>query len=146
MLEVLDHAWKEHLYYMDHLRSGIGLVSYAQKDPKVEYKKEGMKAFEAMWDRIGEQVTSALFRVESESPEFVSSLWEITAIEHDEFEEELPPEPAGTQNIVEGNLPPEPGAPDKPIEPIRNRVEKVGRNDPCPCGSGKKYKKCHGKS
>jgi len=146
MLEVLDHAWKEHLYYMDHLRSGIGLVSYAQKDPKVEYKKEGMKAFDSMWDRVGEQVTSALFRVESESPDFVSSLWEITAIEHDEFEEELPPEPTGTENIVEGNLPPEPGAPDKAIEPIRNRGEKVGRNDPCPCGSGKKYKKCHGKT
>ncbi|MBL4884401.1 MAG: preprotein translocase subunit SecA [Planctomycetaceae bacterium] len=146
LLEVLDHAWKEHLYYMDHLRSGIGLVSYAQKDPKVEYKREGMLAFDKMWDRIGEQVASAIYRVESESPEFVSSLWEITAVTHDEHEEELPPEPAGTHNIVEGNLPPEPGAPDKSTDPIRNRDQKVGRNDPCPCGSGKKYKKCCGKN
>ena len=84
VLEVLDQSWKDHLYYMDHLRSGIGLVGYAQKDPKVEYKREGRKAFNAMWDRIGQQVTQAIFRLEKQSPEFVGSLWEITATHHAE--------------------------------------------------------------
>jgi preprotein translocase subunit SecA len=145
-LEVLDHAWKEHLYYMDHLRQGIGLVGYAQKDPKVEYKREGMKAFDAMWDRIGEQVTGAIFRLEKESPQFVGSLWQISASTHQaaasaaqEYKQAPPPPSSGTASRG-----PEPGQHVQAIEPIRNRQPKVGRNDPCPCGSGKKYKKCHG--
>ncbi|MCA8987326.1 MAG: preprotein translocase subunit SecA [Planctomycetaceae bacterium] len=148
LLEVLDHAWKEHLYFMDHLRSGIGLVSYAQKDPKVEYKREGMKAFEQMWQRIGEQVTSAIFRVENESPDFVSSLWNISAATHAVPDAAAPDQVSsngGGQSVEQMmNAGPEPGAPVTTIEPIRNRDDKVGRNDPCPCGSGKKYKKCCG--
>jgi preprotein translocase subunit SecA len=145
-LEVLDHAWKEHLYYMDHLRQGIGLVGYAQKDPKVEYKREGMKAFDAMWDRIGEQVTGAIFRLEKESPQFVGSLWQISAATHQaaasaaqEYKQAPPPPSNGSASRG-----PEPGQHVQAVEPIRNRQPKVGRNDPCPCGSGKKYKKCHG--
>ncbi len=151
LLEVLDQSWKEHLYYMDHLRSGIGLVGYAQKDPKVEYKREGMKAFERMWDRIGDQVTSAIFRVaETASREFVSSLWDVSSATHappeeaDMVAEQRPVAPAGIP--LEAPPPPEPGAPQQTIDPIRNRLEKVGRNDPCPCGSGKKYKKCCGEN
>ncbi|WP_339747395.1 preprotein translocase subunit SecA [uncultured Rubinisphaera sp.] len=144
LLEVLDHAWKEHLYFMDHLRSGIGLVSYAQKDPKVEYKREGMKAFEQMWMRVGEQVTSAIFRVENESPDFVGSLWNISSATHAVPDASIP-ETNGTHESSSQSQPgPEPGAPEQPIDPIRNTGEKVGRNDPCPCGSGKKYKKCCG--
>ncbi|MBL8849488.1 MAG: preprotein translocase subunit SecA, partial [Planctomycetaceae bacterium] len=101
LLEVLDHSWKEHLYYMDHLRQGIGLVGYAQKDPKVEYKREGMKAFEQMWERIGEQVTQAIFRLEKESPQFVGNLWQISAATHQqaasaaqEARQAPPPSPA----------------------------------------------------
>ncbi|MEW4531162.1 preprotein translocase subunit SecA [Maioricimonas sp. JC845] len=144
LLEVLDSAWKEHLYYMDHLRQGIGLVGYAQKDPKVEYKREGMKAFDTMWDRIGEQVTSAIFRLEKESPQFVGSLWQITSTTHEEAapaaeEYQQPPQ---EQRQETNQL--EPGQEPRAVEPIRNREEKVGRNDPCPCGSGKKYKKCCG--
>lgn len=139
LMEMLDHAWKEHLYYMDHLRSGIGLVGYAQKDPKVEYKREGMKAFEAMWDRIAEQVTSAIFRLESESSaEFLDSLWSNASAHHAQAES------AANEFSGEESSGPEPGQENKAIEPIRNFDEKVGRNDPCPCGSGKKYKKCHG--
>ena len=84
ILEILDTAWKDHLYYMDHLRSGIGLVGYAQLDPKVEYKREGRKTFLSMWDRVAQQVTSAIFRIEKESPGFVGSLWQITAVSHAE--------------------------------------------------------------
>jgi len=145
-LEVLDQAWKEHLYYMDHLRQGIGLVGYAQKDPKVEYKREGMKAFEAMWDRIGEQVTGAIFRLDKESPQFVGSLWQISAATHQTAasaaqEYRQAPPPPGNGSPSRG---PEPGQHVQAVEPIRNRQPKVGRNDPCPCGSGKKYKKCCG--
>jgi len=138
ILELLDTAWKDHLYHMDHLRSGIGLVGYAQKDPKTEYKKEGMRAFDQMWERIGEQVTSSIFRIEVQSPEFVGSLWDISATSHDD---------AGSvydEVEAEQTSGPQPGADIEVIQPIRNTAPRVGRNDPCPCGSGKKYKKCCG--
>ena len=141
ILDVLDTSWKDHLYYMDHLRAGIGLVGYAQKDPKVEYRREGMKAFEGMWDRIGQQVTGAIFRLEKESPDFVGSLWRITSTRHDEAASVTADAPSESAS---GNAPLEPGQESKTIDPIRNADPKVGRNDPCPCGSGKKYKKCCG--
>ncbi|MFT4556003.1 MAG: preprotein translocase subunit SecA [Planctomycetaceae bacterium] len=149
ILEILDTAWKNHLYDMDRLRSAVGLVGYAQKDPKVEYRREGMKSFGEMWDTIGTQVTGAIFRLEHENSEFVGSLWEITNTVH---------ENAGSVADMSGSVP-APAASDggaamqegaeasqatQTIEPIRNRGAKVGRNDPCPCGSGKKYKKCCG--
>jgi preprotein translocase subunit SecA len=137
ILEVLDTAWKDHLYYMDHLRSGIGLVGYAQLDPKVEYKREGRKTFLAMWERVAQQVTSAIFRIEKESPGFVGSLWQITAVSHAEAAP-MTTETAGPDG-QEGT-----GPTVAVVEPIHNRAPKVGRNDPCPCGSGKKYKKCCG--
>ena len=132
---------------MDRLRSAVGLVGYAQKDPKVEYRREGMKSFGEMWDTIGTQVTGAIFRLEHENSEFVGSLWEITNTVHesagsvsDMSSAPAPASPDGTA-MQEG---PEPGQSTQTIEPIRNRGAKVGRNDPCPCGSGKKYKKCCG--
>ncbi|WP_299469907.1 preprotein translocase subunit SecA [uncultured Gimesia sp.] len=140
ILEVLDTSWKDHLYYMDHLRSGIGLVGYAQKDPKVEYRREGMKAFTAMWGRIGQQVTSAIFRLEKQSPDFVGSLWQVTATVHEEVTDDYNyDEPVGDSGSA-----PEPDH--HSIEPIVNQQPKVGRNDLCPCGSGKKFKKCCGKN
>ncbi len=145
LLEVLDHAWKEHLYYMDHLRQGIGLVGYAQKDPKVEYKREGMKAFEQMWDRIGEQVTGAIFRLEKDSMAYVGSLWAISGTTHQQAAsaaQEVREAAAQAPQQNGGQL--EPGQQVKTVEPIRNRTQKVDRNAPCPCGSGKKYKKCCG--
>jgi preprotein translocase subunit SecA len=138
ILEILDTAWKDHLYYMDHLRSGIGLVGYAQLDPKVEYKREGRKTFLSMWDRVAQQVTSAIFRIEKESPGFVGSLWQITAVSHAEAAP-MTTETAGPDGQAEGT-----GPTVAVVEPIHNRLPKVGRNDPCPCGSGKKYKKCCG--
>ncbi|WLD14838.1 preprotein translocase subunit SecA [Planctellipticum variicoloris] len=141
ILEILDTAWKDHLYYMDHLRAGIGLVGYAQKDPKVEYRREGMRAFEQMWDRIGGQVTSAIFRIEHQSPEFVGSLWRISAATHSapaaiEAEPQQQTTSSGSGSTGPGEV--------QAVETIRNFGDKVGRNDPCPCGSGKKYKKCCG--
>jgi len=138
LLEIVDTAWKDHLHHMDHVRQGIGLVGYAQKDPKTEYKKEGRRAFTAMWERIGDQVTQATFRIEQESPAFVGSLWKITASEQDV----APPVEDTVDNLqTSGNT----GDEGRATAPIVNDQPKVGRNDPCPCGSGKKYKKCHGK-
>ncbi|MBS0204854.1 MAG: preprotein translocase subunit SecA [Planctomycetes bacterium] len=137
IIDTLDTAWKDHLYFMDHLRSGIGLVGYAQKDPKTEYRREGMAAFEQMWDRIAAQVTGTVFRIEVEVPEASTNVWQITSTEHASPTEDIPddhPALAGTQ----------PGENPQPIDPIRNFGDRTGRNDPCPCGSGKKYKKCHG--
>jgi preprotein translocase subunit SecA len=138
LLEFLDTAWKDHLYFMGHLKQGIGFVGYAQKDPRTEYKREGRRAFLAMWDRIAEQVTQTLFRIENESPNFVRSLWKITATEHDV----APPDDRVDQ--LQTNTP-EPGEEGKAIKPIINAGPRVGRNDDCPCGSGKKFKKCCGK-
>lgn len=138
LLEFVDTAWKEHLYFMGHLRQGIGFVGYAQKDPRTEYKREGRRAFLAMWERISEQVTQTIFRVEHESPAFVGSLWKVTATEHD-----VAPPVADPIDSLETNAP-EAGEEGRTIQPIVNKENKVGRNDPCPCGSGKKYKKCCG--
>ncbi|MFN0199830.1 MAG: preprotein translocase subunit SecA [Planctomycetaceae bacterium] len=142
ILQVLDTSWKDHLHSMDHLRSGIGLVGYAQKDPKVEYRREGMRTFELMWEYIAQQVTLAIFRLEKESPAFVGSLWSIATVRHDEVQQfSAPPPPAG-QQLSSDDL--APGQEAETVDPIRNMQPKVGRNDLCPCGSGKKYKKCHG--
>ena len=139
LLEFLDTAWKDHLYFMGHLKQGINFVGYAQKDPRTEYKREGRRAFLTMWDRIAEQVTQAVFRIEHESPAFVGSLWRITATEHD-----VAPPVESKVDKMQTNAP-EAGEEGKPIAPIVNDGPRVGRNDDCPCGSGKKYKKCHGK-
>ena len=146
LLEIVDSSWKDHLYYMDHLRQGIGLVSYAQKDPKVEYRREGMKAYDSMWKRIGDQVTSAVFRIEEASPGFVGSLWRISETRHDSPPDELSGagfEESSTTSGGPAGPANQPGGEPSAVEPIRNRGERVGRNDPCPCGSGKKYKNCH---
>jgi preprotein translocase subunit SecA len=145
VLQILDTIWKDHLLVMDHLRSSIGLRGYAQVDPKVEYKREGMKLFTDLWNTVYSRVTDLIFRMEQLDPGFVSSTWQESETRHDEagsamsdFAKERT-ESADTA-----------GASDKKMEPIRNQGPKyqgpaVGRNDPCPCGSGKKYKACCGK-
>jgi preprotein translocase subunit SecA len=138
LLNQLDSAWKKHLLTMDHLRSGIGLRGYAQEDPKVAYKREGMKEFEAMWDSVNDKVTDTVFRVEdlAGDEQFQQTLWEIQSASHAQAQSlssMAAAAPEGTTNQ----------ASDKKLEPIRNTGDRVGRNDPCPCGSGKKYKNCH---
>jgi len=145
LLELLDNSWKEHLYHMDFLRQNVGLVGYAQKDPKVEYKRQGMKEFDAMWDRIGESATSAVFRLERESdPRFLRDVWHETAAVHESAAPIVAEEPVAAQPSMIQESGTQPGQAPTAVEPIRNREKKVGRNDPCPCGSGKKYKNCHG--
>ncbi|MFO0926627.1 MAG: SEC-C metal-binding domain-containing protein [Gemmataceae bacterium] len=138
VLMQLDQSWKNHLYTMDHLRSGIGLVGYAQEDPKTVYKQEGMKEFRAMWEGVEDKITEMVFRME-ETDAFQETIWNIGATVHETATSGLkaPPPPSdGSQE--QGST-----GETKKTDPIRNRGEKVGRNDPCPCGSGKKYKNCH---
>ena len=135
VLQLLDAAWKEHLLTMDHLRSSVGLRGYAQVDPKVEYKREGMRAFEQMWDAIGERVTDLIFRMEQLDEGFVGSTWTGAEAVH---REATPASEIAAQQqaAIDGTQT------DHKPQPIRNRQQRVGRNDPCPCGSGKKYKNC----
>ncbi len=143
LLNQLDTSWKNHLYTMDHLRQGIGLVSYAQVDPKTEYKRQGMKEFESMWEGVSDKVTDTVFRMEEEEA-FQESLWSIGATVHEAAPKALPV--PGSQQDQNAQAIANSQGGDKKAEPIRNRSEKVGRNDPCPCGSGKKYKNCHMRS
>ncbi|QDT70114.1 preprotein translocase subunit SecA [Planctomycetes bacterium MalM25] len=138
LLQILDQGWKEHLLAMDHLRSSVGLRGYAQVDPKVEYKREGMKMFETMWDSVGRMVTDLVFRMEQLNEDFVSNTWADATATHAEASGL---DDAANQQGGDPNDPTQSRSDAKP-EPIRNRDEKVGRNDPCPCGSGKKYKQC----
>jgi preprotein translocase subunit SecA len=133
-LSQLDAAWKKHLLTMDHLRSTVGLAGFGQEDPKIVYKREGMKEFEQMKDVLEDRVTDTIFRMEEEEG-FQESIWSIAAATKESF--------SAHQNYTspDGDTATN-AASDKKKEPIRNRNEKVGRNDPCPCGSGKKYKNC----
>ena len=135
LLQIVDTGWKDHLLAMDHLRSSVGLVGYAQVDPKVEYKREGMKTFEQMWESVGERVTDLIFRMEQLDEGFVGSTWVETAATHAQAESagEMARQQRAAIDASRGEV---------VIETIRNRGQRVGRNDPCPCGSGKKYKNC----
>jgi preprotein translocase subunit SecA len=141
LLNQLDTAWKNHLYTMDHLRSTVGLRGYAQEDPKIVYKREGMKEFDAMWELVEDKVSDLVFRMEDEEG-YQEALWSIGAATHDtaprvEFQ---PSEQSieGQQQAAIANS----QSSERKKEPIRNRAARVGRNEPCPCGSGRKYKVC----
>jgi preprotein translocase subunit SecA len=135
VLQLLDAAWKDHLLSMDHLRSSVGLRGYAQIDPKVEYKREGMKIFEQMWLSVGERTTDLIFRMEQLDESFVGSTWKESEAIHQDAQSagEIA---AQQEAAIEGT------EVDHKPQPIRNRQQRVGRNDPCPCGSGKKFKQC----
>ncbi|MGE3242957.1 MAG: preprotein translocase subunit SecA [Pirellulales bacterium] len=135
LLQILDSAWKEHLLAMDHLRSSVGLRGYAQVDPKVEYKREGMRLFDTMWVGVGNYVTDLIFKMEQLDEGFVGSTWVETAAIKEEA-------PAASDIAQQQQAAIEGTQVQQKIEPIRNREDKVGRNEPCPCGSGKKYKNC----
>jgi preprotein translocase subunit SecA len=136
ILQILDTSWKDNLLAMDHLKSSVGIRGYAQIDPKVEYKREGMQTFEAMWNSIGDRVTDLFFRMEQLDEDFVGSTWKESAAIHEEAPR--------TSDIAQQQQAAIQGTEaDKKLEPIRNQDKRVGRNDPCPCGSGKKYKNCH---
>jgi preprotein translocase subunit SecA len=141
LLQILDNSWKDHLLAMDHLRASVGLRGYAQVDPKVEYKREGMRTFDLMWKGIEERVVDIVYRIEQVEDEALRSTWRETAAIHAEAAPAVPAGPAANVDAVQ-----ESGSEQAAAEPIRNVGRKVGRNDPCPCGSGRKFKNCCGKS
>jgi preprotein translocase subunit SecA len=147
MLQSLDIHWREHLSALDHLRQGIHLRGYAQKNPKQEYKREAFELFTSMLEGIKAEVTKTLMTVQIRSEQQVEAVTETqrapvnVQYHHAAFEEALGEE--GRSEDSESNREAE-DHPEK-HQPFVRQGEKVGRNDPCPCGSGKKYKQCHGK-
>jgi len=126
LLQVIDSQWKDHLLSLDHLREGIGLRGYGQKNPKEEYKKEAYSLFMEMMGRIRQEFLGKLFRVQLASDS--------------EMEQARREEERRRKRIFDAL-----GAGQEGNRPVTRHEEKVGRNDPCPCGSGKKFKKCCGK-
>src|SRR5207245_7061911 len=137
LLQHLDTAWKNHLYAMDHLREAMRMMWVGQIDAKTEYKRQGMKEFDTMWEGVHDRVTDTVFRME-EAEGFQESIWQIGATIH----ESAPRAMAQPANAQEQAIADSQKGEEKP-EPIRNKGQRVGRNDPCPSGSGKKYKNCH---
>ncbi len=136
VLSVLDHKWKEHLREMDDLKEGIGLRAYGQKDPLVEYKGEAFKLFVELLNQIRNESVSFAFKFFPQAAEEIQQRRRSVPIRMMESKQ-------STENIGLSNRPPQTNAEGK-VQTVH--VEnKVGRNDPCPCGSGKKYKHCHGK-
>lgn len=133
MLQTLDSLWKEHLAAMDYLRQGIHLRGYAQKDPKQEYKRESFNMFSAMLESLKYEVISVLSKVQVRMPE------EVTALEQQRREEA---ERLASQQQLSHQEENALAVADPNVPVVAER--KIGRNDPCPCGSGKKYKQCHG--
>jgi preprotein translocase subunit SecA len=123
LLQTVDSIWKDHLLAMDHLKEGIGLRGYGQRDPLLEYKQEGFTMFQTMVRRIKEATISTLFRIKVRRPEDI---------------DEMNRSRDQKMTLSHGDAPAR--------EPVKRKTIKVGRNQPCPCGSGKKYKKCCGRT
>ncbi|HPR62814.1 MAG TPA: preprotein translocase subunit SecA [Thermoanaerobaculia bacterium] len=135
MLAVVDHQWKDHLLALDHLKEGIGMRAYGQRDPLVEYKRESFDIFQAMMDRIEDQIIQYGFQMEPVGMAEARAMRRAPS----EVHYSQPEQPAPTVQ-----RPQEPNRPQAVVETIRRAGPRVGRNDPCPCGSGKKYKHCCG--
>ena len=152
MLQMIDSKWKDHLHRLDNLKEGIGLRAYAQRDPLIEYKREAFAMFEAMTDNIKNDGIEWIFRVQVVREERVASALDTEGqaqfIHPSSQQPAAPqaqkPQAAPAWSEPQGVTAPQQSPSQQPAQPIRREDAKVGRNDPCPCGSGKKYKKCHG--
>jgi len=154
LLQTLDHLWREHLVMLDHLRQVVGLRGYGQRDPLNEYKAESFSLFEAMSQSLREGVTAQLMRVEIQAappPEQQPAALPVMAahkIDPSTGEDEMALAIAGAETLARHGIGPALGA--AAAAPARNPQDpsswgKVGRNEPCPCGSGRKFKHCHGR-
>ncbi len=140
MLSVLDNAWKDHLASMDYLRNSIGLRSFAQKDPKQEFKRESFLLFEKMLDRIKHEVTQMLAMIRIRSEEEVAALEAEQRRQAQAKQLQYQHAEASAMGGEDGE-----DSDPNPEAPVVREGPKVGRNEPCPCGSGRKYKHCHGR-
>jgi len=143
MLQILDVHWKDHLAEMDHLRQSVGLRAYAQKNPKNEYKREAFEMFEIMLNETNTDAVKVLFRLELASEEEIQELEERSREAQKNREMKLQQEQF--QPVI-GNDNNSSSEQQAQAEPIKRSEPKLGRNDPCHCGSGKKFKQCHGKN
>ncbi len=138
LIQVYDSTWKDHLYTMDHLKSSIWMRSMAEKDPKTEYKREGHRMFQEMLSTIEDRVTDIIFKVRLEAGAQARSVWNVSQTAHDEVGQfAMAERQRAAAQAPQGEV---------KVKQIRLEGPKVGRNEPCPCGSGKKYKKCCGKN
>ncbi|MCY3604859.1 MAG: preprotein translocase subunit SecA [Gammaproteobacteria bacterium] len=151
LLQQLDHHWKEHLAAMDYLRQGIHLRGYAQRNPKQEYKREAFEMFTEMLGMVARQVTVTLCRAQFSASEKPAAQAPAPSrklkLQHDEASALAAPaarQPARAQAPAARGPRRPPAAAPAPVQTYRRARPRVGRNDPCPCGSGKKYKRCHG--
>jgi preprotein translocase subunit SecA len=138
MLQSIDNHWREHLAALDHLRQGIHLRSYAQKNPKQEYKREAFNLFSALLDTVKREVTQVTMLVQVKTEADVEAVEKPAEIENVQYQH-------ASYDEVLGAADQDAPAEAVPAQPFERQGIKVGRNDPCPCGSGKKYKQCHGK-
>jgi preprotein translocase subunit SecA len=148
LLQTLDHLWREHLVMLEHLRQVIGLRGYGQRDPLNEYKAEAFNLFETMSQSLREAVTAQLMRVEIVQQQPQETVPELPAmqaahIDPSTGEDELALAAAGAEMLTRAGITPKPVAERNTKDP--SSWGKVGRNEPCPCGSGKKFKHCHGR-
>ncbi|MFP4104528.1 MAG: preprotein translocase subunit SecA [Phycisphaerae bacterium] len=137
LLQIFDSSWKDHLLSMDHLKGGIGLRGYAEQDPKVAYKREGSRLFHEMMEGIRDKVTDMIFKVKLAPETQVSSVYEVTSTVHEQLQ--------GYDHLSQSMEEQAQSTEQTKVQTIKRDMPKVGRNDPCPCGSGKKFKKCCGK-
>ena len=143
MLQILDVHWKDHLGEMDHLRQSVGLRAYAQKNPKNEYKREAFEMFEVMLNEINSEAIKVLFRLELASEEEIKELEERSREAQNNREIQLQKEQL---KPVVGNNQDSESSKSLPTQTVKRKEPKLGRNDPCHCGSGKKFKQCCGKN
>ena len=154
MLQSLDQAWREHLTSLDALRQGIHLRGYAQKQPKQEYKREAFELFGSLLDRVRADVVRVLMNVRIQTQEEIQQAEqqieaeserrvEQARAQHSEFALGVAEEQVAIEDVALADDAGDAAAP--AVQQVRRLGEKIGRNDPCPCGSGKKYKQCHGK-
>jgi len=138
LIQVYDSTWKDHLYSMDHLKGSIWMRSWAEKDPKTEFKREGSRMFEEMLETIEDRVTDIIFKVHLEAGARARNVWNVSQTSHDEVGQfAMAERQRAAAQAPQGEV---------KVKQIKLEQPKVGRNDPCPCGSGKKYKKCCGKN
>jgi len=135
LLQAIDNHWREHLASLDYLRQGIHLRGYAQKNPKQEYKREAFELFAQLLDQVKLEVTRLLMTVRIQSPEQVTEAAEAIEERAEHFSHVTYTHPNEDGSVTQD-----------PVDELAlGDQPRVGRNDPCPCGSGKKYKLCHGK-
>ncbi|WP_311515121.1 preprotein translocase subunit SecA [Oligella urethralis] len=143
LLDRMDASWREHLSALEHLRQGIHLRGYAQRDPKQEYKKEAFALFSHMLDRIRDEAVKILMTVQIQAPEQVAEAQQQqSSVKNMQYHH---PQADGAEDSADGVTVSEEGDVSAGGITVKNMMKHVGRNDPCPCGSGKKYKHCHGK-